>query len=463
MTQIVVKAEDYGLKNEQESSKAAEISKMFKPMLDTMVEYEKEYNILVKKEINAEVIQEATMLLKKYVKVRTGTDAIHKEIKAFYLKGGRFVDGWKNAQIMASSDIEKSLKGIKEHYINIEKQEIARLKEEREAILLKYKVEALPENIGHLTPEVWENYLNGVKLGYDAKIKADQEEVERKSEEQRVKRLHQSRKEKLIGWWQFLAEEQRYMNYGEMSDDDYHKMLADAKTKKQEKEDEDERIRLQNVQLQKEAEERERLAKIEEERKMVRTEELRPYIIFIRDYSKMISMDDAEYKKEFSDIKKGAEDHWEFERKEIIRKQKEADDKVIEDARIQKLWRDRLEELPECTWNGQEAIDPETDEILITYDDIISISNEKFDKVKKAWSVIYQARIVSKQKEDDLKAKEQQAEDDLKKGDAEKVKDLIKDLETIIEKYEFKSIKNKEMFHAVKGSIRDTIDVIKNA
>jgi len=39
----------------------------------------------------------------KYMKIRTATLDIHKKQKAFYLAGGRFVDGWMNASLMALS------------------------------------------------------------------------------------------------------------------------------------------------------------------------------------------------------------------------------------------------------------------------------------------------------------------------------------------------------------------------
>jgi len=85
-----------------------------------------------------------------------------------------------------------------------------------------------------------------------------------------------------------------------------------------------ERIRLENEKLKKEAEER----KIRDSK---RNEELRPYIVFIRDYSKMLNISDSEYQKELSEIKKGAEDHWNFEieeRKKEALKQEEEQKKI---------------------------------------------------------------------------------------------------------------------------------------
>lgn len=214
MTQLVkINASDYGL----EQTKAKEISDMFKPMLDKMVELENEYNEIAENEISQNLCSRAKELRLKYVKVRTGTAEIHKELKQFYLQGGRFVDGWKNAQLMASEGIESQLILIEKHYENLEKERISKLQEKRTKELEKYETEVVPESLGSMQDEVWGNYISGIKLGYEARIAA-----EKKAEEDRIEA---ERKEKA----------------------------------------EQERIRKENEQLKKEAEEKER-KRIEEEK-----------------------------------------------------------------------------------------------------------------------------------------------------------------------------------------------------
>ena len=91
---IVINPQKFGL----EKTEAQKIEAVFTPMLDKMVELEKEYNRVTGFLISPEVVQMAKELRLKYVKVRTGTDEIHKTAKAYYLAGGRFVDAWRNAQ-----------------------------------------------------------------------------------------------------------------------------------------------------------------------------------------------------------------------------------------------------------------------------------------------------------------------------------------------------------------------------
>ncbi len=210
MTKLQINAADYGL----EENKAQQISDMFKPMLDKMTELEVQYNEVVGRPMEPETIQMAHDLRLAYVKVRTGTAAIHKDLKAFYLQGGRFVDGWKNAQIMASQGIEDKLKSIEDHFVNIENARIIKLQEERTIELGKFEIEFIPNQLGEMDQSVWANYISGVKMNYDAEKAA-----EKKAEADRIAR------EK-----------------------------ADIKERK--------RIRLENIRLNKEAEEREKAEQI---------------------------------------------------------------------------------------------------------------------------------------------------------------------------------------------------------
>lgn len=212
MTNEIVKinASDYGL----DSVKAQEIESMFIPMLNKMKTLEVEYNNILKLEMGPETCQAAKELRLQYVKVRTGTADIHKQLKDFYLQGGRFIDGWKNAQLFASQEIEGTLKKIEDHFENQERERFEKLRIDRANILKAY-TDIEPLALGHMEQAVFDNYLAGVKLAYEAKIAA-----EKKAEEDRIAR---------------------------------EKADAEAREKQ----------RLENIRLRAEAEERERLADIE--------------------------------------------------------------------------------------------------------------------------------------------------------------------------------------------------------
>ena len=185
--------EEFGV----ESTSALEIQSLFSPVLDTLVELEKVYNEIVVKPITELVCAEAKELLKQYVKTRTTTSKIHTEIKADILKKGRFIDGWKNTQILATKNKEENLKNLSEHFENIKKEEVLKIQTERSNELLKYEITQIPHDLGNMDIIIWENLLRGVKQSFEQKQKEEKErklegEVLRKSEE---KKLEIQRKE----------------------------------------------------------------------------------------------------------------------------------------------------------------------------------------------------------------------------------------------------------------------------
>ena len=194
---VKIDAKEYGL----EEVKAKEIESVFVPMINKMKELEDEYNEVIKKDICKELCSEAKALRLKYVKVRTGTALIHKEAKAFYLAGGRFVDGWKNAQLYASSGMENRLKQIEDHYVNIEKERIAKLQDERTVALSKFEVETEGMDLGSMKDDVWDNFLLGHKASYTARIdaekKAEADRIQKEKEEAEAREKQRLENEKL--------------------------------------------------------------------------------------------------------------------------------------------------------------------------------------------------------------------------------------------------------------------------
>ena len=186
---VKINPSEYGLSE----SKAQQIAAQFQPMLDKMAELEEEYNEIIKLPIESPATAALAKELRlKYVKVRTGTAEIHKTQKAFYLAGGRFVDGWKNAQLFASEGIEAKLESIEKYAANLEKERIAKLQSEREAQLSQYGVENISSlNLGAMTDAIWNNFLTGTKTNYEAKI-----EAERKAEADRIAKEKADRAER---------------------------------------------------------------------------------------------------------------------------------------------------------------------------------------------------------------------------------------------------------------------------
>ena len=363
MTDIVkLDPKEYGL----EESKAADIAAQFKPMLDKMIELEKEYNEVIKLPIeDPATAKKAKEVRLKYVKVRTGTADIHKQQKAFYLAGGRFVDGWKNAQLFASQGIEEKLEEIEKYAERKEAERIAALQADRAQQLATYEVENIEQlQLGSMSESVWQNFLTGTKMNYEAR-----KEAERKAEEERIERERKDAEER-------------------------------------------EAQRLENERLKKEAQE-----KAEIRRK--REQELRLYIVLIRDYNGLLDAGEEEYQKQLSELKVGWDQYCEHEREKEERTKKEKEDayrrqkEAEEKAEADRKERDRLA-----------------------------------------------AELKAKQEAEEKAEAEKQAaiESELAKGDKEKFTSLLSDLAALKIKYTFKSKKHNQL----SGSVNELIDKIIN-
>lgn len=145
-------------------------------------------------------------------------------------------------------------------------------------------------------------------------------QVEKKrelAEKRRKELLAIERNELLTPYAEFV--DTKYMNLGEMDEEKFQNLLKGAELQLKQKEAEAQRIaeeeaerkrleaerieaqRIENERLKKEAEEKEKI-------RAKRNEELRPYIVLIRDYNALLSADEETYQKELSDIKRGEEE-----------------------------------------------------------------------------------------------------------------------------------------------------------
>lgn len=226
--EIKIDSKEYNLPEEI----ASNISNQFKPMLDKMVELEKDFNEIIKLPIEEEETQiKAKELRMRYVKIRTGTSEIHKQQKAFYLSGGRFVDGWKNAQLFASQGKEEKLEEIEKYAENIAKKKFEELYNQR-AELIKPYVDELVSELGYMDEDVFQAYLTVKKKAYEEK-KEEQKKIQEEQEKlKRIQNLHNSRKEELLEYWQFMDITEKTQNLGILSDKYYDGLLFSIKTRK---------------------------------------------------------------------------------------------------------------------------------------------------------------------------------------------------------------------------------------
>lgn len=175
---------EYGLTVET----AARIEAQFLPMLEKMTELENEYNAILGLNIEEPKTAKAAKELRlKYVKIRTATADIHKSQKDYFLKGGRFVDGWKNAQLFASQGKEEALERIEKHAENLERERLEKLQLLRVALLADYVENASELALSAMSDDVFEAYLTTKKQQFEdrkaAELKAEADRIAREKAE----------------------------------------------------------------------------------------------------------------------------------------------------------------------------------------------------------------------------------------------------------------------------------------
>jgi len=256
---VTINPAEYGL----QENEAQQISAFFIPMLDKMKELELEFNEVVKMPLEPSTFQKAKELRLKYVKVRTGTADIHKKAKDYYLKGGRFVDGWKNAQALASHGKEETLEKIEKHYEIMEAERKAKLKAERLELIsdLCKNPEMYP--LGEMSEAAFKQLFDGFVLAKQQKEEAERKAEEERIENERLNKLENERRIEIAPYVQFVTGSNDLRN---MPDDEYEKLLSSLKSAKNEYEAEQEKIRQENERLRIEAEKKEKELQAERDR-----------------------------------------------------------------------------------------------------------------------------------------------------------------------------------------------------
>ncbi len=219
--------------------------------------------------VDAKLAREVRLAMAKN---RTASEKEKDKNKAALLAEGNLIQNLYNIIANASKLSEADLDGIEKYAENKEKERKAQLAAERAGMFAEYGTDLTGYDLGGMADNVFADLLESQRLLHEKRIaEAAKAEAERIAAE----------KAELERQAALKAENERL------------KELAAVKEK--------------------------------------RNNELRPYIIFIRDYNKMISLPEDEYQKELEDIKEAAELEWEYQRKEQIKKQQE------EEANAEKL------------------------------------------------------------------------------------------------------------------------------
>lgn len=193
MTQelVIIDPKEYGLEEKQ----AEKMTSGLATVLTERKALEEIYNAVIVKELNAETFKEARELRLKVQKNRTtGIEAWHKTNKAFYLAGGRFVDAYKNKEVIVNEHMEAKLLEIEKYEQKLEADRKAKLKADRLELLLPFEVDTEYVSIEEMTDEQFKGFLANNKLAFETKKENERLaelariEAEKKAEAERLER-----------------------------------------------------------------------------------------------------------------------------------------------------------------------------------------------------------------------------------------------------------------------------------
>lgn len=233
-------------------AKIAELKEQFKDLKISGVEDKDGYK----------AVSEAIKIVRTY---RTGVEKVRKQIKEDYLKTGRAIDEEAKRLTASLEEIENPLKDKKQEIddeIQAEKdrQEAeAQAKtdkrvEELEAVGIKFdgRFYSIGEDISvdivtikDFTDEQFSEFKNRVSAVND-----------KLQEAERIKNLHNERREMLLDFWAYVPEDFKNLNFGEMFEENFKTLLEQAK---QGKADFDEAQKKQAEEAQRQADERKAL------------------------------------------------------------------------------------------------------------------------------------------------------------------------------------------------------------
>ena len=233
-------------------AKIAELKEQFKDLEISGVEDKDGYK----------AVSEAIKIVRTY---RVGVEKVRKQIKENYLKTGRAIDEEAKRLTASLEEIENPLKAKKQEIddeIQAEKdrQEAeAQAKtdkrvEELEAVGIKFdgRFYSIGEDISvdivtikDFTDEQFAEFKN--------RVSAVNEKLQ---EAERIKNLHNERREMLLDFWAYVPEDFKNLNFGEMFEENFKTLLEQAK---QGKADFDEAQKKQAEEAQRQADERKAL------------------------------------------------------------------------------------------------------------------------------------------------------------------------------------------------------------
>ena len=289
-TEVTVKVNEYGIKEEtaKEFVNGLAVAKSERELLIA------EFNTVSKLEVTTETVPQFKALRLSIMRNRTqGFEKWRVTNKAYFLRGGQFIDATYNKEELINLEMESALLKGEKHFENLEKERLESLQNKRAELLSKYLEDASERDLTKFEDDEFEAFLQLKKKQFEDKIEAERLDSER-IENERIA------KEKAI-------EDQRLEN-------ERLKKLAEEKEAQLQKERKEAQAKADAIEAK---------AKLEREKALAEAEELR----------KQQAIKDAKIKAE-NDAKLKAEQESKAKLEAELKAVKDAEFKALKDAKL---------------------------------------------------------------------------------------------------------------------------------
>jgi len=234
-----------------EKTKAESLKTTFSDFFDIASEWERKANeIVVTNETHTEqmkLAREGRLFLKDK---RVFIEKTRKNLKDSSLKEGRAIDEIAKYLTNLIEPIEKNLQDKEDFVKNLEQERKIKLSSQR-LELLKEFMEFVPMNLdfGSMIDSEFEMLFNGAKLQFEQKQAQIERERIENIKRQEKQQLYNVRKNAFIPYWGFMSEEERLIDFSELTDSNYDYLIDSLQQKKKEYDEERIELALANERL----------------------------------------------------------------------------------------------------------------------------------------------------------------------------------------------------------------------
>lgn len=250
----IIDPKEFGI----EEQTALNLTEGLKPHLDERALLIEEFEKIKDLEFTKENIPAFRELRLKFRDNRTkGINKWHEVTKKVPLRMGQLIDAIKNKEISVNETHEEFLERGEKHFEKLEAERLQKLRSDRWEEIKTF-IEIEPAGLDTMEQDVFDAFKSGLKAKHDAKIEAERLAEAEKQKQIEIQNLTIERRKILAPYYEFILDQDKDRNWGEIDEETFTNNLNTFKKKKSDHDAEQEKIRIENERLKQQAEAREK-------------------------------------------------------------------------------------------------------------------------------------------------------------------------------------------------------------